>query len=56
MSYLHSTIEKGEDNVHRGFSMGKDVIKGTMLYFLVGVVTSVMFSLITIGIKQFMSP
>ncbi len=56
MSYLHSTIEKGEDDVHRGFSMGKDVIKGTMLYFLVGVVTSVMFSLITIGIKQFMGP
>ncbi len=54
MSYLHSTIEKGEDNVHRGFSMGNDVIRGTMLYFLVGVVTSIMFSLITIGIRQFM--
>ncbi|MDI3543978.1 MAG: hypothetical protein PWQ28_259 [Candidatus Woesearchaeota archaeon] len=54
MSYIYATIEKGEDSVYRGYSMGQNLIKGTSLYFIVGIVTSIMFSLLTIGIQQFM--
>jgi hypothetical protein len=55
MSYLASTIEKGEDSVYRKYTLGKSLSRGIILYFLVSTVVSIMFSLITVGISQFMA-